>query len=491
MGARVVHEWSNMKWLILASLLAATPHKPAPTGPATYFVRSDGGSSTQCDGKHDAAFSKNAKHACAWRHPFDAFPPGGPARIAGGDTVIVAAGSYPMGLGAPDAQSDKCRSDWPWDCHMTPIPSGPSPDKPTRVLGAGWDNGCAAPPELWGTERAETVIDLRGSSNVQLACFDITDHSGCVEFHASKHGIDRCERDKEPYGPWAGVGLSAADSGNVSLSDVNIHGLAHDGVRAGRLHDWTVERVHIVANGWSGWNGDIEDNNSSNSGRMIFRDVQIAWNGCGEKYPEKQPFGCWGQEEGGYGDGLGTGETSGDWLFERVQVDHNTQDGLDLLHARADAKVTFRQVHSEANAGNQLKASGSVDVEKSVLIGTCSALSGKIEPSDLCRAQGNALSMHPSESASVKVIGNQISGEGDCLIDMECGGGGCSGVTGLIQDNQMTGLVRKDMQNAKTTCSVWVEPALRGANLRFIGNRLRDVRSTGCPAGIKQCSEIP
>ncbi|HEX3897440.1 MAG TPA: hypothetical protein VHW73_14670, partial [Rudaea sp.] len=367
-----------MKWLILASLLAAAPATqkttPVPAGPVTYYVRTDGGSPAQCDGRHDAAYSKTTKHACAWRHPFDALLPGGPARIAGGDTLIIATGSYQMGLGAPDAQSDKCRADWPWDCHMTPVPSGPSPDKPTRILGMGWDKGCAAPPELWGTERAETVIDLRGSSNVQIACFEITDHSGCVEFHAGKQELDRCERDKEPYGPWAAVGLSAADSSNVSLRDLNIHGLAHDGVRAGRLRDWTVERVQIVANGWSGWNGDIDDH-SSNSGRMIFRDVRIAWNGCGEKYPSKQPFGCWGQEEGGYGDGLGTGETSGDWLFERVRADHNTQDGLDLLHARSDAKITFVDVHAEANAGNQLKAGGSVNVENSVLIGTCAALS--------------------------------------------------------------------------------------------------------------------
>lgn len=483
-----------MKWILLAALLATGTHKPAPatpSGPVTYYVRADGGSPAQCDGRHDVALSKAVKqHACAWRHPFDAFPPGGTSRIEGGDTLIVAAGSYEMGFGAPDAVSDKCRSDWPWDCHMSPVPSGPSPDKPTRVLGAGWDKGCAAPPELWGTERAETVMDLRGSSNVQLACFEITDHSSCVEFHAATDR-DRCQRDKQPYGPWAAVGLIAADSSNVSLADLNIHGLAHDGVRAGRLRDWTVERVKIVANGWSGWNGDIDDN-TSDSGRMIFRDVEIAWNGCGEKYPSKQPFGCWGQEEGGYGDGLGTGETGGDWLFERVHSHHNTQDGLDLLHARGDAKVTFRDVHAEANAGNQLKAGGSVDVEKSVLIGNCTALAQSgLDHADLCRAEGNSLSLHPSAQATVKVIGNQISGQGDCLIDMECGGGGCSSVKGVIQDNQLTGFPRTDVASAKTTCSVWIEPELRGADLRFVGNRLKDVRSTGCPAGMKECSEKP
>jgi hypothetical protein len=99
--------------------------------------------------------------------------------------------------------------------------------------------------------------------------------------------------------------------------------------------------------------------------------------------------------------------------------------------------------------------------------------------------------LHPSEGATVKIIGNQISGQGDCLIDMECGGGGCSSVKGLIQDNQLTGLPRTDVASAKTACSVWIEPALRGADLRFVGNRLKDVRSAGCPAGMKECSEKP
>ena len=36
----------------------------------------------------------------------------------------------------------------------------------------------------------------------------------------------------------------------------------------------------------------------------------------------------------------GTGATGGDWLFEDVEVHHNTQDGLDLLHANADARIT-------------------------------------------------------------------------------------------------------------------------------------------------------
>jgi hypothetical protein len=478
-----------MYGLILAAVMAATP-APAPLPALTYYVRTDGGSIEQCDGRHDSAYTGKGKHqACAWRHPFEALPPGGPAHIAGGDTLVIGAGSYEMGRGAPGTLAlEKCRTDWPWDCHMPALPSGPSPEKPTRLLGAGWDGGCHKAPELWGSERAASVLDLTGSSNIEIDCLEITDHSSCIEFHNAGAQTDRCERDNEPYGDWAAAGIVAADSASVHLADINIHGLAHDGIRAGRLRDWTLERVHIVANGWSGWNGDIGDN-TSNSGHLVFRDVEIAWNGCGEKYPSREHFGCWGQEEGGYGDGLGTGETGGDWLFERVDVHNNTQDGLDLLHARADAKSTFLHVTAQANAGNQIKAGGSVRIQDSTVVGTCAAMVGMggLSASDLCRAYGNSVSLHPGAGSSVQVIANQISGEGDCLIDMECGGAGCRGASGIIKDNHLDGLVRADVADARAVCSVWVEPELRGAKIDFSHNQLRGLRGMGCPTGMSQC----
>jgi hypothetical protein len=142
---------------------------------ATYFVRTDGGSATECTGLVDAPYpGSGTSQACAWNHPFQALPPGGPARIAGGDTLTIAAGSYMMGVGAPAA--DACSAESSWDCYMPPVPSGPSASQPTRVFGAGATSGCAVPPQLWGTERAELVLNLTDTSNVEIACLDITDH---------------------------------------------------------------------------------------------------------------------------------------------------------------------------------------------------------------------------------------------------------------------------------------------------------------------------
>ncbi|MCK4450621.1 MAG: hypothetical protein KAX26_08520, partial [Anaerolineae bacterium] len=226
---------------------------------STYYVRPDGGSPEQCTGLVDAPYpGSGTAQPCAWDHPFRALPPDGTPRIAGGDTLIIGAGSYMMGLDTPGA--DNCSEYWPWGCHMPPVPSGPDPAHPTRILGEGWDTGCSDPPELWGTERAYMIINLTDASNVEVACLEITDHSGCVEFHT---GGLACERDTFPFGRWAAIGLYAEDSTNVHLQDLNIHGLAHAGVWAGRLTDWTVENVRIAGNGWVGWDGDIDGDDSN------------------------------------------------------------------------------------------------------------------------------------------------------------------------------------------------------------------------------------
>jgi hypothetical protein len=455
----------------------------------TYYVRTDGGSIVQCDGRHDAAYAGQGRHrACAWRHPFDALPPGGPPRIAGGDTLVIGGGSYEMGAHAPAARAlQKCRQDWPWDCHAATIPSGPDAQRPTRILGAGFDSGCAAAPQLWGSEHASTILDLSGSSNVEIACLELTDRSGCIEFY--KAAQNRCERGRPPYGNWASTGITATDSHDVRLADLDIHGLAHDGIRAGRLRDWMLERVRLVGNGWSGWNGDTGDGKSSNIGSMVFRDVEIAWNGCAEKYPGGRHFACWGQNGGGYGDGLGTGETGGDWLFERVDVHHNTQDGIDLLHANANAHIVFHNVHAKANAGNQLKASGSVTVANSTIIGTCSTLAANgLDIADRCRANGNSLSLHLPAHAHAEVRHNRIEGEGDCLIDLGCAADGCAGASVLLSDNDFHGQRRADSAVvARLPCTVWVDPALRGARLESVNNKTVSTRTGVCGEGIAQC----
>ena len=475
-----------------AGALAATALLLSATGSraATYYVRPDGGSFEQCTGLSDSPYGGDGRRqACAWRHPFEALPPGGAPRIAGGDTLVIATASYMMGLGAPGTESSGRCKDAPWDCHLAALPAGPEPKRPTRLRGAEAKRGCQRAPQLWGTEHAAVVLDLQGSSNVELDCLEITDHADCIEFH---NGTPRqaCQREHAPYGPWAAVGILAQDAANVTLRDVNIHGLAHDGIRAGRLRDWTLRRVDIVGNGWSGWNGDL-GTDSSDRGRLVFQDVEIAWNGCGERYPGGEHFGCWGQSSGGYGDGVGTAETAGDWLFERVNAHHNAQDGLDLLHANAQASVTFRDVRAYANAGNQLKASGAVTVQNSHVAGNCSALvdEGGLAREDACRAQGNSLSLHIASGERARIIDSEIAGEGDCLIDVGCADNRCArgGSSVLIARNILHGMPGKNSAGHRP-CAAWADPNLRNVPLEFSDNAVDGTRGSHCPEGFSHCT---
>jgi len=128
----------------------------------------------------------------------------------------------------------------------------------------------------------------------------------------------------------------------VALSDLDIHGLAATGVAAGRLKDWTVTDVRIAGNGWAGWNGDIDGDDSkqwndafhSLDGRVerLWRDLSRTTAG-----------GLLAQTAGGYGDGVGTGETQGHWIIEDSAFLYNTSDGLDLLYARSGSNIEIRR----------------------------------------------------------------------------------------------------------------------------------------------------
>ena len=453
-----------MKWLALLTLFLAFD-----ASATTYYVRTDGGTFAQCDGKTNAAYRVGtpgigvtsgpvAPH-CAWSHPFIALPPGGsPPRIAPGDTLMIGSGSYMMGYGAPE--TGNCYANAAYNCIMQSPPSGIDPAHKTRILG-----NCAAPPELWGTQRAYAIVQIRGvqggsqASNIEVGCLELTDHSSCIENHCTAGGcpggldqIDVCKRASYPFGTWAENGLIANDSANVNLHDLNIHGLGSEGIHAGRLTNWLVQRVKIRGNGFAGWDGDVSNgvptNDSSNHGTLQFQNLEIAWSGCGERYPGGEIFGCWDQNEGGYGDGFGTGHTSGNWVFQNSYIHDNVSDGLDLLYADGTGSVTVTGLHSEGNAGNQLKLRGTARVTNSIIVGTCadpwstfppnnysdpsydqSQFVGKynMQLSGNCRASGDAVMLSTIAGETHTLINNTITSQSSCLV-VESKTGGASDV---------------------------------------------------------------
>ena len=482
----------SLSCLMAASDLSSpTPVLSAVTQGATYYVRTDGGSAEQCTGLVNAPYpGSGTNQPCAWDHPFRALPPGGTPRISGGDTLIIGPGSYRMGYGAPET-SVNCDAGGAFDCLMPPIPGGPDPAHRTRILGAGWNTGCASPPELWGAERPWFIVNLTDSSNVELACLEITDHSGCVESHS---GGLACQRDTAPYGDWASYGLYAEDSANVYLHDLDIHGLAAGGVHAGRITDWTVERVRVAGNGSVGWDGDLWDAfGDSNSGTLTFRHLTVEWNGCGETYPGEQPTGCWAQSAGGYGDGFATGESGGHWIVEDSVIRYNTSDGLDFLYIRAPgSSIEIRRTLVEGNAGNQIKnARGPFLLENSIIVGNCGFFDGQpfTYNVDNCRALGDALALGLTPGDHVTVTNNTFTSEGDCLVTAECYGT-CNGSEQvLLRNNIFQGQV-DFLQPFENTCLVYQE-TFPADPFDVDYSIINNVKDNLCPGAHHQCGVAP
>ena len=409
----------------------------------TYYVRTDGGTTTQCTGTTDAPYpGSGTGQVCAFNHPFWVISTSGaPTKMSGGDTLIIGPGEYMMGFGAPNTAA--CSKSFPWACHMRSVPSGSDASHPTRILGKGWDTGCTNRPQLWGTERAADIIELKGSSNVEIQCLDVTDHSSCMEFGPDIATL--CNRNTYPFGPWASFGIAASDSKNVLLKNVSVHGL-HSGIVAGRLTDWTLENVDILRNSFVGWDGDIGATVSSNSGTITFNNVKIQFSGCGEIYPYLQPHHCYSQDQGGYGDGLGTAKTGANWVLINSNISHNVSDGLDLLYHDGSGTVTIKQSRFEGNAGNQVKIAAPAVIENSILVGNCAyfkdqpftsttSTSFQSTAFNNCRAGGDPLHLafHPSMTATV--YNSTITSNGDTIVSSV--GSSCNGTEKITSRNNI------------------------------------------------------
>jgi len=422
---------------------------------ATYYVRTDGGDGSQCNGRADAAYpGSGTGQNCAWKNPNIALPNSGSARIVGGDTLMIGAGSYQIGSGG----------------YMQKVPSGTSTAK-TRILGK-------AGTKLVGVGGVHRVLNLDGSSNVEIGNLEITDGSDCVYNHSQS--VAACTSSM----PWARVGLYARASSNVWLHDVNIHGMAKNGANAGGLTNWTMERVKFNKNGSAGWDGNI-GTGASNSGSIIMRDIEIAWNGCGERVSTGEPWACWAQQTGGYGDGFGTTDTGGQWLIEDAFIHHNTSDGLDLryMDGADSTKVTLRRIYAVANAGNQVKVKGNSLIENSVLVGQCTWFRGKyyMTEGDLCRAYGSSLLMILTGNDVATVRHNTIAGEGDAQIAY---GEGASTDKIYVQNNLVVGFPYYANTSSNTLFAGGGAPAAKS----FSGNMGWNTRS--CPSG-SICAQNP
>lgn len=382
---------------------------------ATYYVRIDGGTSTQCTGRADAAYDGSGTgEACAFSALSSGF-----AALDPSDTLIIGNGSYQVSsaLAVP--------------------PSGTSAAY-TRILGANHGD-CRSTPELWGSGGRNRIIDLSGRSYIEVGCLELTDHHACMESHPTYD----CTSTQG-----ARAGVYAHNSRHIVLRDIHAHGIAY-GFRGGDVENLTLERVRLNWNSRSGFEGATGCGTAgcdSFTGTITIRDSEIAWNGCGQNYPSLAVRDCFAQSRNGYGDGLGTTYTAGTWVIEDSSVHHNTSDGLDLRYTREPgAQVIVRRSSFFANAGNQVKAWGRLDMENSYVNSWCGYFGTRYASNDpeACRAEGVAVVVFPDTYSGVgtRLSYNTITGHGSALIQLgyENDAGSLTGYSALIEGNVVVG----------------------------------------------------
>ena len=443
--------------LALLTLIASASAASA----ATFYIRTDGGTSSQCTGTTDAAYPGSGNgQACAFSHPAWALgAQGSNGVMSAGDTLIISPGQYMVGYGMPNNPSGS--SSWTYESVLKAPPAGTSSLNKTKIYGKGYDTGCTGTKaQLWGTERAYQVLTIGGNTDVQ--CIEITDHSACIENGPVDGTVDgfptRCNRDTYPHGPWAPIGLNVTQAAsNVNLKNVDIHGMAARGVFADRVGDMNLTNVRIIGNGFVGWDSDGASADDSYTGTITLAGSKIEWNGCGERYPlttadlsaSTDKHHCWSQSQGGYGDGIGLGDgRPGNWTFTDSSVSWNTSDGVDLLHGNGTGSVKFLRSKAEGNAGQQLKSNAATSyIENSIIIGNCGFFAGQPFTStknnsgastgfDNCRAAGDTIVFANSTGGQKMYISNStITSNGNVVIISS--GSNCNADTKLYVYNSI------------------------------------------------------
>ncbi|HET6840959.1 MAG TPA: putative Ig domain-containing protein [Candidatus Angelobacter sp.] len=422
----------------------------------TWFLRPDGGTAAQCDGRTDAAYpGSGTNQHCAFNNPHylwgnDVSGEKASWKIAGGDTVIIKNGSYRLGFKGPNSGDSwgQCPGD-PFNCTMPPIPSG-SASQHTKILGENSAN-CTVMPELHGGFGLFEVLALEGSSNVDIQCLEITDHSSC-----GKSGTGNLCNTSFPLDDFATHAvITDVNTKNVTLTDLNIHGLASDGIFGPVGGGFTAKRVRIAGNPSSGWNFD-DGNSTQTTGTVTMSFVTVEWNGCAEVYPPTNPPSydhCFDDNSGGYGDGVGTPNTGGAFLVDHSTFRYNTQDGLDLLHVdEAGAVITIVDSIAYGNMGNQFKqGAAAATFQNNVVMGNCKRLQSAFAPnpstfnknlSDFCRANGDAVVIGTNDNAHAVIQNNSVTSNFSIAFDIQClaaggGTGACTNASHVNFDNNL------------------------------------------------------
>lgn len=409
-----------MKKLILILLFCLVS---GTAGAATYYVRTDGSNSTNCTGLSDAAYDGSGTgEACAYSHPFywtgwygdgtSGTPGGAAGSSSGGDDLIISCNSSGDCTGVTfnvgyNASWTDCNSSWSYGCFMRPIPDGTNGNH-TTIKGCS-SSGCATAadrPGFTGMGRNNRNINLQGSDYVDIEDVDVYDTATCGSGHAAYN----CgSADASEASVLDNINLTGAT--NILLKDMKVYGAYRYGIYGGGGATITFNNVDISYNSFGGWDADScgSAGTCGMAGTITWSDGwRITHNGCvmTGTLGVIASGGCYSQDQTGYGDGLGTHDTGGDWIFEDGVCSFNVSDCIDLLYhnrgAYSGGSVSIKRVSFEGNAGNPIKVSNHMTMDDNIVIANCGYFNGQSftcssgtcgASFNNCRANGNAISI--------------------------------------------------------------------------------------------------
>ncbi|MBN9614232.1 MAG: hypothetical protein BGO25_05790 [Acidobacteriales bacterium 59-55] len=412
-----------------------------PAHATNWYIRADGGDLTQCSGQVDAAYSASIiNKQCALNdYRLLAYPgKGGYATagkwiVQGGDTIYIGAGQFRVGYNGPNSTDHNGLSSAgnPFGSAMPAIPSGTAA-QPTRIIGAG-----VALSQIYGGYGAGNVINLAGSSFVEISGLELTDHAQCTRVGGGYVApVVGCS-SSYPLDDYASNGITTnASTHDIKLSDLNIHGFTSRGIIGPIGGLVTVDHVRIAFNGGAGWDFDDGHGTKSTDDALVTASyLTIEGSGCNEEYPIVHAgfpaASCFDQSSGGYGDAIGTPNTPLNVTCDHCIFRYNTQDGADLLHS-FDSTIRITNSESYGNMGQQWKlgAMHLVDFEFNRTVHNCSRMSAPIAGnstfnkylSNFCRAAGDGFGIGTKDGGTYIYRNNSFAGYGATTYDINCSG---------------------------------------------------------------------
>ncbi len=440
---------------------------------AVYYVRSSGGTGTQCTGLANVNYDGSGSgEACALNHPDWVMPMEENSTESedkvnsSGDMIVIVNGSYRIGCkdgvdcvnASYNSNTGDCNTSATYDCDPRPVSDnitiiGCSTSGCGCTYGWGGAVTCTTTrPELWGAGNVQEVIDVSDSTGVTIKDIEITDRENCNTFtpFTCRNGGDMSDPDKLS----AQFGINASSASNLTLTGVNLHGVGYEGIRVNNVSTLTITGSNIDYAA-VGMNNDTDGSCTTCglSGNITISKTSMNGHGCIEDWENDGTIvanTCCSQEHGcSSAESISMSNTGGTWILTDSDFSYNTADGIDLLYLNRGiyaglGSVTAKRIRAEGNAGNSIKGPNDMYVEDSFLIANCSYFQDQTKTYssgtfDHCRANGHPVSVEfkSGDNSTPILYNNTIASNGDgvLLTTGEC----TTGIDFIAQGNVFLG----------------------------------------------------